>query len=133
MFTRAASAALLLLLIAGCANAGTQAGAPAPAASSPAPASSEIVDLPLPSTSAKPRKPVAGTQTITGTVASGVEPGCLVLESGGASYLLIFDDEAMRSDAPAGKKVTLVGQTAPDMMSTCQQGTPFVVGAVRAG
>ena len=105
MLTRAASAALLLLLIAGCANnAGNQAGAPGPV-SSPAPAASDVVDLPLPgatdpSVGPGTRKPVTGgTQTITGTVAAGVEPNCLVMQSGGNSYLLIFDDPAMRSDA----------------------------------
>lgn len=140
MLTRAASAALLLLLIAGCANnTGTQAGAPEPAASSPAPASSEVVDLPLPgatdpSVSPGARKPVTGgTQTITGTVAAGVEPNCLLLQTGSEAYLLVFDDPAMRSDAPLGKKVTLVGQSQPGMMSTCQQGVPFIVAAVRAG
>jgi hypothetical protein len=139
MLTRAASAALLLLLIAGCANnAGTQAGAPGSAAS-PAPATSDVIDLPLPSAanpSVSPgaRKPLTGgTQTITGTVAAGIEPNCLVLQAGSDSYLLVFDDAAMRADAAVGKKVTLVGQPQPGMMSTCQQGVPFIVAAVRAG
>ena len=122
-------------MVAGCANnAGDQAGG----APQPAPAqSSDVVDLPVPPTglpSAGGGKPGAtGAQTITGTVTAGVEPNCLVLTAGDASYQLVFDDPAMRSDAPAGKKVTLVGRAEPGMMSTCQQGVPFIVTAVRAG
>jgi hypothetical protein len=66
-------------------------------------------------------------------VTAGVEPNCLVLTAGDASYQLVFDDPAMRSDAPVGKKVTLVGRSEPGMMSTCQQGVPFIVTAVRGG
>jgi hypothetical protein len=56
-----------------------------------------------------------------------------VLTAGDASYQLVFDDPAMRSDAPVGKKVSLVGRAEPSMMSTCQQGVPFIVTAVQAG
>jgi hypothetical protein len=136
MLTRAVSAVLLLLMVAGCANnAGDQAGgAPAPAPAQ----SSDVVDLPV-SPSAEAGKPSAaapgatGAQTITGTVTAGVEPNCLVLTAGDTSYQLVFDDPAMRSDAPVGKKVSLVGRAEPSMMSTCQQGVPFIVTSVQAG
>ncbi len=137
MLTRAVSAALLLLLVAGCANnAGDQAGgAPEPAPAS----SSDVIDLPTVAPEPSAGEPSAGkpgatgAQTITGTVTAGVEPNCLVLTAGDASYQLVFDDPAMRSDAPVGKKVTLVGRSEPGMMSTCQQGVPFIVSAVRGG
>ncbi|MET0416680.1 MAG: hypothetical protein ABW022_11735 [Actinoplanes sp.] len=135
MLTRAVSAVLLLVLVAGCANnAGDQAGgAPEPASAAP----SDVVDLPLPSTApstgASAGKPAAtGAQTLTGMVSAGVEPNCLVLTADGAAYQLVFDDPAMRADAPAGKKVTVTGRSEPSMMSTCQQGVPFIVTAVRA-
>jgi len=134
MLTRAASAVLLLVLAAGCAaNAPEQAGAPAPS-----PSSSDVVDLPLPgaepSTEPGAGKPAdSGAQTITGTVSAGVEPNCLLLNASGAAHLLIFSDPAMRSDAPVGKRVTVVGRSDPSMLSTCQQGVPFIVSAVHEG
>ena len=137
MVTRAAFAVLLLVLAAGCApNDPQQAGGPAtsssssPSPSSPSPSSSDVVDLPLPSTG-KPAD--GGAQTITGTVSAGVEPNCLLLNAAGAAHLLIFSDPAMRSDAAVGKKVTVVGRSDPSMMSTCQQGVPFIVTAVHEG
>jgi hypothetical protein len=130
MVTRAASAVLLLVLAAGCAAQDPeQAGAPAPS-----PSSSDVVDLPLPSTEPSAGKPAgSGAQTLTGTVSAGVEPNCLLLNAAGAAHLLIFDNPAMRSDAAVGKKVTVVGRSDPSMMSTCQQGVPFIVTAVHEG
>jgi hypothetical protein len=87
----------------------------------------------MPSSEPGSGKPAAGSETITGTVAAGIEPNCLLLQSDGVSHLLVFDDPAMRSDAAVGRKITLVGRSEPSMMSTCQQGVPFIVSAVRAG
>ncbi|MET0422961.1 MAG: hypothetical protein ABW046_03750 [Actinoplanes sp.] len=117
---------LLSLLVAGCANNVEPGAAPA------APASSDVVDL-----QPSPGKPSAtlpaedGAATITGTVSAGVEPSCLLLQDAKGSHLLIFDDAAMRAEAAVGTKVTLVGRSDPSMMSTCQQGVPFIVTAVR--
>lgn len=63
--------------------------------------------------------------TITGTVKSGVEAGCLVLEHEGTVYGIYgrFDSSVVY----AGAKVTLHGKIDTGMMTTCQQGTPFVV------
>jgi ABC-type transport system substrate-binding protein len=128
MVTRSVSAvsvALLLVLAAGCAS-----NNPAQPAA-PAPSSSEVVDLPLPSTEPSTGKPAAGgAQTITGTVTAGVEPNCLLLNADGQSHLLIFDDPALKSGAAVGQKVTLVGRSEPSMMSTCQQGVPFIVSSI---
>jgi len=71
-------------------------------------------------------KPGSDSQTtISGTVAAGVESGCLVLEYDGTLYGIYgsFDSSVVY----AGAEVTLHGKVESDMMTTCQQGTPFVV------
>jgi hypothetical protein len=64
-------------------------------------------------------------------VTAGVEPHCLVLRDATGSHSLYFHDESLRPLAPAGAKVTLVGHASPGMMTTCQQGEPFIVTEVR--
>ncbi|MEU8296700.1 hypothetical protein AB0C04_05365 [Micromonospora sp. NPDC048909] len=97
---------------------------PATPATSPTPATP-----PAPSTSpTRPPKspggptlpPPVGATTLTGTIAPGVEPGCLLLDG----YLLVGGP---RNVLTAGAKVTVSGRVEPNMMTTCQQGTPFVV------
>jgi hypothetical protein len=122
-----------VLAAAGCARdagSGESAGAPAPAPSSIAPGTTELPAADLPG-AGEPVPGAAGAKTISGTVTAGVEPGCLLLTDGGAEHLLIFDDPAMRADAAVGAKVTVSGRAQPDQMTTCQQGTPFIVTAVR--
>jgi hypothetical protein len=93
-----------------------------------------VIDLPLPSGGPGSGKPaVGGTQTVTGMVSAGVEPNCLLLTSGGTSHLLIFKDPSLRADAPVGRTVTVVGNSEPSMVSTCMQGTPFIVTSVKGG
>jgi len=125
MSTRRAVTLLLLVCLAGCANGPTEAGAPAPAPTSPSAAPS------VPSASAGPTG--AGGETITGTVQAGVEPNCLLLQDDKGSHLLIIRDTELRKTAAAGTKVTVTGKSEPGMMSTCQQGIPFIVSAVRPG
>lgn len=69
-------------------------------------------------------KPGSAT-TISGTVEAGVESGCLVLEHDGTVYGIFGDFDT--SVVYAGATVTLQGNVDDGMMSTCQQGTPFVV------
>ena len=95
------------------------AGSPGPSAT---PAPTEIEDLPVPTPTGKP-------VTVTGTVAAGVEAGCLVLTSGGTTYLLLGSHDQL---AP-GARVTVEGTLAEDVMTTCQQGTPLQVRTVRPG
>ncbi len=140
--------ALSALLLAGC--AGSDAGDADGAGSAPttvpttvpSPTPTELEPaLPLPGT--KPTKPAfpgqpttgtgVGTRTVTGTVGAGVEPGCLVLAGPDDSYLLIFSGGIGPSAAPVGSTVTVVGQVQPQLVTTCQQGTPLVVSAVRPG
>ncbi|THV24345.1 hypothetical protein [Glycomyces paridis] len=74
----------------------------------------------------EPSKSGSDSQTtITGTVESGIESGCLVLEYDGTVYGIFGSYDA--SVVYAGAQVTLHGQVDAGMMSTCQQGTPFVV------
>jgi hypothetical protein len=68
---------------------------------------------------------------ISGTVSAGVEPHCLVLRDAAGAHSLYFHDESLRSSVAAGSKVTLTGHPEPGMMTTCQQGEPFIVTAVR--
>jgi hypothetical protein len=67
---------------------------------------------------------------VTGTVEAGVEPNCRLIQDGSGSHLLVFRDAALRADAPVGKKVTVTGHAEPKMMSTCQQGIPFIVASI---
>jgi hypothetical protein len=126
------AALVALLVTAGCARDGgatdsTQpGGVPAGSASPDLPTSS---DLPAPSKGGEPG--ATGALTVTGTVAKGVEPGCLLLSAGGQSHLLIFDDAALKAQATEGATLVVTGRSDPSMMTTCQQGTPFVVTAVR--
>jgi hypothetical protein len=88
---------------------------------------------PSPSAPSSPSSsPSASSQTITGTVSAGVEPHCLILRDAAGSHSLYFHDESLRSSAPAGSHVTLTGHPEPGMMTTCQQGEPFIVTAVRS-
>jgi len=108
----AASAALAL---SGCAgnSAGSSPGAPTSA--------------PPPSSAA----PSAG-ETLSGTVAAGVEPNCLILQGGGTHHVLLFDDPSLRAAAKVGSSITVTGRAEPAQMTTCQQGVPFIVTAIRA-
>ncbi|WP_157930598.1 hypothetical protein [Glycomyces xiaoerkulensis] len=109
-------------------------GAPAETGSTePEPTDTEESE-PMPDDETTPRlDPSAGSDksgpksemTIGGTVESGVESGCLILEHKGTVYGIFGEyDESV---VYAGAEVTLHGHTDPGMMSFCQQGTPFVV------
>ncbi|GIE98513.1 hypothetical protein Ari01nite_59780 [Paractinoplanes rishiriensis] len=63
-------------------------------------------------------------RTLTGIVTAGVEPGCLLLDD----YLLVGGD---REVIRAGARLEVTGRVVPDLMTTCQQGTPFVVASAR--
>ncbi|MGC9668123.1 hypothetical protein ACNTMW_16400 [Planosporangium sp. 12N6] len=68
-------------------------------------------------------KPAAPT-TLTGTVTAGVEPNCLLL----SGYLLVGGPREQLRD---GARVTVTGRVQAGLMTTCQQGTPFVVESVQ--
>lgn len=61
---------------------------------------------------------------LTGIVQPGVEPGALLLNG----YLLIGGERGLLLAGP----VRVTGRPQPDMLTTAQQGTPFVVDEVEA-
>jgi hypothetical protein len=103
-----------VLFVGGCANSSSVP----PSSSGRSDPSSSSSSLASPSSSA---------QAISGTVAEGVEPSCLLLRGDGKPHLLVFADPALKSKAIVGAKVTVVGTAKPAQMTTCQQGTPFLV------
>ena len=113
--------AAVALSVAGCANAASEPSS-APASSTLAP--SAVPLSVVPSTGA----PSPAARTISGTVIAGVEPNCLLVDD----HLLIFNDDKLKAVAEEGTTVTVTGRTEPGMMTTCMQGTPFVVTAIRA-
>jgi predicted outer membrane protein len=110
------TALVAVLFAAGCARAADPASPAAPPAAAPT------------EESGQPSPPVG--ETISGTVTAGVEPNCTLLSGGGTDYLLIFDDPALRAQVKAGEEVTVVGRAEKGQMTTCQQGTPFIVTSV---
>ncbi|MGI5181148.1 hypothetical protein ACQEVZ_33075 [Dactylosporangium sp. CA-152071] len=82
-----------------------------------------------PSSAAAPGSAPAAI-TVSGQVVEGVESGCLLLRAPDKTYLLIGGDRAVLQ---VGKQVTVTGRPTPDLMSTCQQGTPFQVSSVQGG
>ncbi|NUT51489.1 MAG: copper chaperone PCu(A)C [Saccharothrix sp.] len=74
-----------------------------------------------PTGSSPPASPVT---TLRGLVQEGVEPGCLVLNTGTGQFLLLgADPQVVR----AGAEVVVEGVARPGQATTCQQGTPFSV------
>ncbi|GAA4713815.1 hypothetical protein [Phytohabitans rumicis] len=91
--------------------------------------------MPSPTSSGKPfgratGKPSPGAEmTLTGQVAEGVESGCRLLNN----YLLLPGPGINRDSFAVGATVTVRGRVEQGMMTTCQQGTPFVVSEVLSG
>ncbi len=79
-------------------------------------------------TPTSPGKPARHTTTVTGVVAAGVEAGCLLLETGSETLLLVG---ARPEDALPGSRIRVTGSKNPGLMTTCQQGIPFQVEQIR--
>ncbi|MEV1142447.1 hypothetical protein [Micromonospora sp. NPDC049799] len=108
---------------------------PVTSAPSPDPTASEVPSTgptPPPPTALPPspkpggptKPPPVGATELTGTVTAGVEPNCVLLDN----FLLIGGP---RDVLTPGTRVTVSGRVQPDMMTTCQQGTPFLVESAR--
>lgn len=67
------------------------------------------------------------TTTVRGVVVEGVEAGCLLLAGDGVEYLLVGGP---RDQLRAGSRLEVTGRLDPELMTTCQQGTPLLVVAV---
>lgn len=61
-----------------------------------------------------------GEQVVTGTVTAGVEYGCRLLNG----YQLVGGPREL---FPPGTRIRVTGHPDPHLMTTAQQGTPFVV------
>lgn len=81
--------------------------------------SSDITDL-----SVTPTRPPASA-TLTGTLAEGVEHGCVVLRTPDGTVVLV--GAARPRPGTATGEVTVRGAMRPDLASTCQQGPVFEV------
>ncbi|MGW4209078.1 hypothetical protein ACWEIJ_13915 [Lentzea sp. NPDC004789] len=128
---RGFAAVLVCLMLASC--AGRQAPPEAPPAGSTAVHSSTAsVPSPQPPSYPTPSPTLSrastGDMTVRGTVAGGVESGCVVLDTGTTQYLLLGADPAI---AVAGAQIEVTGRAEPGGMTTCQQGTPFHVESTR--
>jgi hypothetical protein len=108
----------------GCGSAGSSepVTAPPPSIGSTADASAGSSAAATPSM--RPADPSGVVMVIHGTVTDGVEPGCVLLTTDSKAYLLIGGD---RTALKSGTKLTVHGVPQPDLMTTCQQGTPFRV------
>lgn len=65
------------------------------------------------------------TVRIRGTVSEGVEAGCTLLTSKGVVYLLIWRHGT--PDTGLKAELEVEGTIQPDLLTTCQQGTPLMV------
>jgi hypothetical protein len=134
MMTRrsgALAAFTAVLLLAGCAgeNADTGAGAP-PGAPSSAPGAPVDPSAGVPVPDAGSANPSPGAvEKLTGPITAGVEPGCLILTTERGPHLLVSSGPVTKS-LKAGTTMTVTGRAEPGMITTCQQGTPFVVTSV---
>ena len=73
-----------------------------------------------------------GTTTLTGTIEAGVESGCFVLVGQDGTVLAnLIGVDAVAT--PAGSVVDVTGTFEEDMMTTCQQGTPFSITTIEVG
>jgi hypothetical protein len=112
------------LLAAGCADPGGGGAGQGAASTGPA------TTVPATTATTAPAGPTrtGGPVTVVGTVAEGVEPGCLLLEAeGGGSFLLVGGD---RAELRPGRRVAVTGRVDRSLLSTCQQGEPLVVASI---
>ena len=63
------------------------------------------------------------TMRLVGTVSPGVEGGCHLLSSDGTTYQLVGGGGAVVD----GQEIEVLGTVRADLLTTCQQGVPFLV------
>jgi hypothetical protein len=129
-----AAAALAVGLLAGCKSGGSSAGgAPASSSASPSAPSSPSSTPPgsgRPSSgpsSSGSAAPTPALQTHRGTVQRGVEPSCLILDTGSAQYELVGADKQAQQVLRPDATVVVHGYVETGMMSHCMQGAMFRV------
>ncbi|GGO02977.1 hypothetical protein [Micromonospora parathelypteridis] len=135
-FRLAVAALTVCAALSACGNQDAGGGTPTPTPTGAQPATSQPTPEPTappstvdpapttPPTGPKPggpsTPPGVGATTLSGTVQGGVEPNCVLLDG----YLLLGGP---RDVLKPGTRVEVTGRVEPGMMTTCQQGTPFVV------
>ena len=73
---------------------------------------------------------VGGTTTLTGTIAAGVESGCLILTDKTGAVLANLQGVDPTSVA-LETEVDVTGKFETDVMTTCMQGKPFAVTSIQ--
>jgi hypothetical protein len=71
-----------------------------------------------------------GDTTLSGQVEAGVEASCLIMQTGGKTYLLLGGDKNI---VKAGNNVVVRGHIVKGVMSYCMQGQPFQITDARLG
>jgi hypothetical protein len=111
------------LLVAGCGDPGGDAGGAGQGG-----AATTTVPATTPTTAPAEPTRSGGPVTVVGTVAEGVEPGCLLLQAErGGSFLLVGGE---RAELRPGRRVAVTGRVDRSLLSTCQQGEPLVVASI---
>jgi hypothetical protein len=111
------------VLLGGCAGTADDSSGGDTVAPSQSPSASPSFpeDLPTPTPSGKPSG--GASIEVKGTVVAGVEMNCRLIDQ----YLLLPGPGINRDDLKIGATLTVRGRVEQGMMTTCQQGTPFVV------
>lgn len=110
-------------------NGAARPGASVTSSATPGPTRAGTLNPAPPTPTASRTKGTVSQMTLRGQVQEGVEAGCMILNAdGGEVYLLLGGDRQIIS---AGGRVEVVGEPQPGLMTTCQQGTPFLVTHVR--
>jgi len=122
----------LLRLLAGCLLAGLLVAGCGDPGGTGAGQGGATTTAPTTTPTTAPTEPTrsGGPVTVVGTVAAGVEPGCLLLEAErGGSFLLVGGE---RAELRPGRRVAVTGRVDRSLLSTCQQGEPLVVASIEA-
>ncbi len=114
------------LLLGACASPDDQQGAASGGAATSTTAAPTTGGSTSPSPSPEPRDQIK--VVATGTVQRGVEPGCLILDTGKERFVLLSKD---KSKLTAGSKVEVTGVRSAGQISYCQQGNPLEVQSVK--
>jgi hypothetical protein len=129
-----ATVAVAVLLGACAQQPGESGGSPSPAPPTVSPPVTPTPPMPTPippetpmPPQPSPVPPPGSLQTITGEVAEGVEMGCVLLQTDKGLFLLLGEGV---DELRFGRTATVRGYADPSVMTTCQQGTPFMVAEV---
>jgi hypothetical protein len=102
-----------------------------PSSPSPEPSSSPSSEPSSAPPSTGAESPSAGPETtLSGQVEAGVEASCLIMQTGGKTYLLLGGDKNI---VKAGNNVVVRGHIVKGVMSYCMQGQPFQITDARLG